>query len=63
MIYITYVIGFGIAFMATLVGISFLSGVGVILLASMINMVVSRFTARFQKQIADSTDNRMKVTS
>lgn len=48
-IYITYVLIFGIVFMALLVGPAFLAGVGVILLASTINMLVSRFTSRYQK--------------
>lgn len=62
-IYIIYVISFGIAFMAVLVGPAFLSGVGVILIASIVNMIIGRFTSRYQKQIADKTDERMKVTS
>jgi hypothetical protein len=49
--------------MAILVGVAFLAGLGVIVLASLINMAVSRFTSRYQQNIANATDNRMKVTN
>jgi ABC-type multidrug transport system fused ATPase/permease subunit len=62
-IFITYVLIFGMVFMAMLVGPSFLAGVGVLLLASTINMIVSRFTSRYQKEVAVATDNRMKITT
>lgn len=60
---IIYVIIFGVAFMGFLVQASFLAGFGVIILASIINMIVSRWTAAYQKGIAESTDNRMKASN
>ena len=60
---IVYVLIFGICFMAYLVQASFLAGFGVIFLASLLNMIVSRKVAAYQKGIADSTDNRMKATN
>ncbi len=60
---IIYVIIFGIGFMAYLVQASFLAGFGVIFIASILNLLVSRYTAGYQKGIADSTDNRMKTTN
>jgi len=61
--FISYVLVFAIAFMAVLVGPAFLAGVGVLLVASIINMLISRFTARYQKEVAQATDNRMKITN
>ena len=49
--------------MAYLVQASFLAGFGIIFLASLVNMLVSRKTAVYQKGIAESTDNRMKATN
>jgi len=49
--------------MACLVKASFLAGFGVIFAASILNLMVSRFTAGYQKGIATSTDNRMKTTN
>ena len=60
---IVYVLIFGIAFMGYLVQFSFLAGFGVIFVAAIINIIVSRIGAGFQKGIADSTDNRMKATN
>jgi ATP-binding cassette subfamily C (CFTR/MRP) protein 2 len=60
---IVYVLIFSIFFMGFLVQVSFLSGFGVILIASALNMLVSRKNADFQRMIAVSTDNRMKSTN
>ena len=62
-IYIIIVILFGVGFMGFLVGVSFLAGFGVIILASLVNMIISRFTARYQIEISNETDNRMKETN
>jgi hypothetical protein len=60
---IIYLLVFSVAFMGYLVGPSFLSGFGVILIASAINMLVSRFSAGYQTALAQCTDNRMKSTN
>ena len=60
---IVYVLIFGICFMAYLVQASFLAGFAVIFIASLLNMIISRKVAVYQKGIADSTDNRMKATN
>lgn len=60
---IIYVLLFSIAFMGYLVGPSFLAGFVVIIFASALNMLVSRKNAVYQKDIAVSTDNRMKSTT
>lgn len=62
-IFISYCLIFGTIFMALTVGYSFLAGFGVLFLAALINTFISRFTARYQKEIADATDNRMKITN
>lgn len=49
--------------MGFLVQASFLAGFGVILIASLINMLVSRRNAVYQKNIATGTDDRMKSTN
>lgn len=49
---IIYVLIFGIVFMAYLVQASFLAGFGIIFLASLVNMLVSRKTAVYQKGVA-----------
>jgi hypothetical protein len=49
--------------MGFLVGASFLAGFGVILIASAVNMVVSRFSAKYQIALNSCTDNRMKSTN
>lgn len=59
-IYITYVLIFGIGWLSFLVGPAFLAGFGVIILATIINMLVSRKTATYQKNLSTATDNRMK---
>ena len=58
-----YVLVFGVVFMGFLVGASFLAGFGVIIIASGINMIVSRKNAVYQKNIANATDERMKATN
>lgn len=60
---IAYVLLFSVAFMGYLVHASFLAGFGVILIASMVNMLVSKKSSAYQKNIADATDNRMKCTN
>lgn len=60
---IVYVLIFSMIYMGIIVGPSFLAGFGVILLAGIINMIISRRNAGYQKNIADSTDNRMKATN
>lgn len=49
--------------MGFLVQASFLAGFAVILVASIINMLVSKKNSVYQKQIADATDDRMKSTN
>lgn len=60
---ILYVLTFGVIFMAFLVGAAFLAGFGVIILASGLNLLVSRKNAAYQKNIANATDDRMKATN
>jgi ABC-type bacteriocin/lantibiotic exporter with double-glycine peptidase domain len=62
-IFISYVLIFAIVFMAVLVGPAFLAGFGVLFVASAINMVISRYTAQYGKEVAQATDNRMKITT
>jgi hypothetical protein len=52
-IYIGVVIIFAIAFMATLIQASFLAGFGVIVIAVILNIIISRFTAKYQIAISD----------
>jgi hypothetical protein len=59
-IFITYVLLFGVGWLSFLVGPAFLAGFGVIILATIINMVVSRKTAAYQKNLSNATDSRMK---
>jgi hypothetical protein len=49
--------------MGFLVHASFLAGFAVILVASIINMLVSRKNSVYTKNIAESTDDRMKSTN
>jgi hypothetical protein len=51
---------FGVGWLSFLVGPAFLAGFGVIILATIINMVVSRKTAAYQKNLSNATDSRMK---
>ena len=60
---IIYVLIFSMIFMGFLVQASFLAGFGVLLLAGIINMIVSRKNAVYQNGIADGTDDRMKATN
>lgn len=60
---ILYVLTFGVIFMAFLVGAAFLAGFGVIILASGLNLLVSRKNATYQKNISNATDDRMKATN
>lgn len=62
-IFVSYVLIFSIVFMAVLVHVAFLAGFGVLFLASAVNMVISRYTAAYQKELATATDNRMKITN
>jgi hypothetical protein len=62
-IFITYCLIFSIVFMALVVGVAFLAGFGVLFLVSVINLLISRVTGRYQKEIAKATDNRMKITN
>lgn len=61
--FISYVITFSIIFMAVLVGPAFLAGFGVLILALGVNMIISRRTSVYQKELAQATDNRMKITN
>ena len=60
---IIYVLIFGVIFMGFLVQASFLAGFGVIIVACILNLLVSRKNAVYQKDIADATDERMKATN
>ena len=60
---IIYVLIFSMVYLGFLVQASFLAGFGVIVLAGIINMIISRKNATYQKGIADGTDNRMKATN
>ena len=62
-IFISYCLIFSIVFMGLTVGFAFLAGFGVLFLVSILNMVISRFTARYQKELANATDDRMKITN
>jgi len=63
MIFVSYCLAYSIAFMAVLVHAAFLAGFGVLFVASVANMIISRSTARYQKELATATDNRMKITN
>lgn len=52
-IYIGMVIIFAIAFMSVLIQASFLAGFGVIVIAIILNIVISRFTAKYQIAISN----------
>lgn len=62
-IFVSYVLIFSIVFMAVLVKYAFLAGFGVLFVASAVNMVISKYTTKNQKEIAQATDNRMKITN
>lgn len=48
-IFISYVLIFAIVFMGVLVGPAFLAGFGVLFIASAVNMIISRYTAKYTK--------------
>lgn len=52
-IYIATVIVFAIGFMAFLIQASFLAGFGVIVIAIILNIIISRFTAKYQIGISN----------
>lgn len=62
-IFIIYCLIFSIIFMASVVGYAFLAGFGVLFLVSVINILISKVTGRYQQQFSKATDNRMKVTN
>jgi ABC-type bacteriocin/lantibiotic exporter with double-glycine peptidase domain len=62
-IFISYCLVFGIVFMALIVQYAFAAGFGVLIIISIINMIISRYTARYQKELANATDDRMKITT
>lgn len=62
-IFVSYVLIFSIVFMAVLVKYAFLAGFGVLFIASAVNMVISKYTTKNQMEIAQATDNRMKITN
>ncbi len=61
--FVSYTLIYAIVFMAVLVQVAFLAGFGVLFVASVINMIISRSTSKYQKEFADATDARMKITS
>lgn len=62
-IFFLYSIVFAIVFMSLIIGPAFLAGFAVTLVAGLINVFISRFTARFQANLATETDNRMKISN
>jgi ABC-type bacteriocin/lantibiotic exporter with double-glycine peptidase domain len=44
-------------------GLSFFSGIGVIFLATFLNIILGKFQAKIQKNIMTKTDERMKITT
>lgn len=58
-----YQIVYAIVFMSLITGPAFLAGFGVTFLAGIFNVFMSRFTARYQINLARETDNRMKMTN
>jgi ABC-type multidrug transport system fused ATPase/permease subunit len=62
-IFIIYVLLFALAFMGVLVHYSFAAGLLVLIIASIVNMSISKCTASYQKDLAIATDNRMKITN
>jgi ATP-binding cassette subfamily C (CFTR/MRP) protein 2 len=62
-IFVSYVLIFSIVFMAVLVHYAFLAGFAVLFVAMAVNMVISKYTSAYQKEIAMATDNRMKITN
>lgn len=62
-IFVSYCLLFSMVFMGIIVGFAFMAGFAVILIVSILNIVISRFTARYQKEFTQATDERMKITS
>lgn len=62
-IFVIYVLLFSIAFMGVLVHFAFVAGLLVLVIAGIVNMCISKFTAAYQKDLALGTDNRMKITN
>jgi len=62
-IFFIYQIIFAIVFMSLVIGPSFLAGFAVTLVAGLFNVFASRFTARYQQNLAVETDNRMKISN
>jgi hypothetical protein len=58
-----YQIVFAIVFMSLIIGPSFLAGFAVTLVAGIFNVVASSYTARYQRNLAIETDNRMKMSN
>ncbi|EAS00380.2 ABC transporter C family protein (macronuclear) [Tetrahymena thermophila SB210] len=56
-------LGFGIYLMSDIIGISFLFGVGVMLLMGFINFLIGRFSLKYQKLFMKEKDDRMKITT
>lgn len=48
-VFISYCLLFSVVFMAMIVGYAFLAGFVVLFLISIINMVIAKFTTRYQK--------------
>jgi ABC-type bacteriocin/lantibiotic exporter with double-glycine peptidase domain len=62
-LFISYSMVFGVIFMALIIGISFIAGLIVLILITGSNLMISRYTALYQKEIAKATDDRMKIIS
>lgn len=62
-IFFLYQIVFAIVFMSLIIGPAFLAGFAVTLAAGIINVIFSRFTAKYQRNLATETDNRMKMSN
>jgi hypothetical protein len=62
-IFVSYCLLFSMVFMGIIVGFAFMAGFAVILIVSILNIVISRFTAHYQKEFTEATDERMKTTS
>lgn len=45
------------------IGVSFLAGVGVIIIAGLINFIISRFYERYEKLLMEAKDLRVKSTN
>lgn len=63
LIMLPYQIVYGVALMIWTIQYSFLGGFAVIIVATLINSFISKFTAKYQKEAMDGTDSRMKGTN